>query len=174
MVLGIGFLLIVSLTINAALSAIGERFNVALPVAGLGIQSVRFRDYVCRNCGPFRGNLQVAAESLHRMAGRYFGRHCSRPCCSVSGKYLIGIYLGTAGIASTYGAAGSLVVVLVWVYYSAQIFFLGAEFTRAYAQLYGSHPCDRTTREVQIVGSIDQPGETGGRAQSYHSAIGSL
>ena len=67
------------------------------------------------------------------------------------GKYLIGIYLGTAGIASTYGAAGSLVVVLVWVYYSAQIFFLGAEFTRAYAQLYGSHPCDRTSREVQIV-----------------------
>jgi membrane protein len=47
----------------------------------------------------------------------------------------------------------------VWVYYSAQIFFLGAEFTRAYAQLYGSHPCDRPNKEVVLVSSIDAPEE---------------
>ena len=73
------------------------------------------------------------------------------------GKYLIGIYLGTAGIASTYGAAGSLVVVLVWVYYSAQIFFLGAEFTRAYAQLYGSHPATAWGVKCKSSASIDKP-----------------
>jgi membrane protein len=54
------------------------------------------------------------------------------------GKFALGVYLGRAAIASTYGAAGSLVVVLVWVYYSAQIVFLGAEVTRVYAKRYGA------------------------------------
>ena len=55
-----------------------------------------------------------------------------------AGKFLLGLYLGKAGFADTYGAAGSLVVVLVWVYYSAQVLFLGAEFTRAFACRFGS------------------------------------
>jgi len=55
------------------------------------------------------------------------------------GKYLIGLYLGKAAFGSTYGAAGSLVIVLVWVYYSSQLFFLGAEFTKVYTKQFGSH-----------------------------------
>jgi membrane protein len=55
-----------------------------------------------------------------------------------AGKVLLGVYLGKAGFADSYGAAGSLVVLLVWVYYSAQVVFLGAEFTRAYALRFGS------------------------------------
>ncbi len=55
-----------------------------------------------------------------------------------AGKILLGVYLGKAGFTDTYGAAGSLIVVLVWVYYSAQVLFLGAEFTRAYACRFGS------------------------------------
>ncbi len=54
------------------------------------------------------------------------------------GKFLLGFYLGRSGITSTYGAAGSLVALLVWVYYSAQIVFFGAEFTKAYANRFGS------------------------------------
>lgn len=54
------------------------------------------------------------------------------------GKWAIGLYLGNSGISSTYGAAGSFVVLLVWIYYSAQILFLGAEFTHVYANRYGS------------------------------------
>jgi membrane protein len=54
------------------------------------------------------------------------------------GKFAIGLYLGRASIGSAFGAAGSLVVVMVWVYYSAQIFLLGAEFTRVYAHAHGS------------------------------------
>jgi membrane protein len=54
------------------------------------------------------------------------------------GKYMIGLYLGNSAIASTYGAAGSVILVLIWVYYSAQIFLLGAEFTKVYANRYGS------------------------------------
>jgi membrane protein len=56
------------------------------------------------------------------------------------GKFAIGLYLGKASIGSAYGAAGSLVIVLVWVYYSSQILFFGAEFTQIYAELHGSNP----------------------------------
>jgi membrane protein len=54
------------------------------------------------------------------------------------GKALIGLYLGNSAVASSYGAAGSVILVLIWVYYSAQIFLLGAEFTKVYAHRYGS------------------------------------
>jgi membrane protein len=66
----------------------------------------------------------------------------------IIGKYLIGLYLGTSTLSSTYGAAGSLVIVLLWVYYSAQILFLGAEFTQVYANRYGSgiHPTSKFMR----------------------------
>jgi len=54
------------------------------------------------------------------------------------GKFCIGLYLGTSGITSVYGAAGSLITILLWVYYSSLIFFFGAQFTRTYASEYGS------------------------------------
>ena len=57
----------------------------------------------------------------------------------VIGKYLIGLYLGQAAVASSYGAAGSLIILLLWTYYSSQILFFGAEFTRAFAKRYGTH-----------------------------------
>jgi membrane protein len=54
------------------------------------------------------------------------------------GKYLIGLYLGNSSVASTYGAAGSLIILLLWIYYSTQILFFGAELTQVYARRYGS------------------------------------
>jgi membrane protein len=54
------------------------------------------------------------------------------------GKFALGIYLGKSGVASSYGAAGSLIVLLLWVYYSSQILFFGAEFTQVYANRFGS------------------------------------
>jgi membrane protein len=68
------------------------------------------------------------------------------------GKLLIALYLGKSSVASSYGAAGSLVVLLLWVYYSAQIFLLGAEFTRAYAESHGSR---------QTPASLPSPGHVG-------------
>ena len=59
------------------------------------------------------------------------------------GKYLIGLYIGKSAVASSFGAAGTIVVVIVWVYYSAQIFFLGAEFTHAYSHEHGSKSIGR-------------------------------
>lgn len=63
------------------------------------------------------------------------------------GKFLIGVYIGNSGVASSFGAAGSMVALLLWVYYSAQVFFLGAEFTRQYALKLGSlrHKSDQET-----------------------------
>jgi uncharacterized BrkB/YihY/UPF0761 family membrane protein len=60
--------------------------------------------------------------------------NAEKPASGSIGKLLIGLYLGKAGVGSAYGAAGSLVVLIVWVYYSSQIFFFGAEFTRVYTQ----------------------------------------
>jgi membrane protein len=65
------------------------------------------------------------------------------------GKQLIALYLGKIGVGSAYGAAGSLVVVLIWVYYSAQLFFLGAEFTKIYARVRGSH-CRAPKNPTQV------------------------
>ena len=65
--------------------------------------------------------------------------------CFEIGKALLTLYLATAGVGSTYGAAGSLVALVVWVYYSAQIFFFGAVFTQVYARTIGSHSPTRKT-----------------------------
>jgi membrane protein len=54
-------------------------------------------------------------------------------------KYLIALYIGQSNVASSYGAAGGLIVLLLWIYYAAQIFLFGAEFTHAYAKRFGSH-----------------------------------
>jgi membrane protein len=64
------------------------------------------------------------------------------------GKFCIGLYLGTSGVTSVYGAAGSLITILLWVYYSSLIFFFGAQFTRTYASEYGSGiiPADHAER----------------------------
>jgi membrane protein len=58
------------------------------------------------------------------------------------GKFFIGLYLGSSGVTSIYGAAGSLITVLLWVYYSSLIFLFGAEFTQVYANIYGVVPTE--------------------------------
>ena len=72
--------------------------------------------------------------SLGKLMGLFYGTSL----LFVIGKLLIGLYLGNASVGSIYGTAGSLAVLLVWIYYSAQILFLGAEFTQVYANQYGS------------------------------------
>ena len=75
------------------------------------------------------------------------------------GKFGITYYIGSSNIGSTYGAAGSLVILLVWVYWSAQILFLGAEFTQVYARTYGSLEGDTSKRDAraQAARSEDRP-----------------
>jgi membrane protein len=79
------------------------------------------------------------------------------------GKFLIGLYLGNSAVASSFGAAGSLVLLLVWIYYSAQILFFGAEFTQVYANNYGSKILPEGEEPAASSGKVLQPGRTPAR-----------
>jgi membrane protein len=74
------------------------------------------------------------------------------------GKFLIGLYIGKQGLESTYGAAASIVVVLIWVYYTAQLVLMGAEFTNVYARRYGSQ---RNAAAADRRGSEAKSADTG-------------
>ena len=154
-VLGIGFLLLVSLAVSAALSAVGDRFSASLPIPEWMMQSIDFAFTYVVIAILFAVIYKVLPDLHLEWRDVVLGAALTSLLFAV-GKTAIGLYLGRAGIASTYGAAGSLVVLLVWVYYSAQIFFLGAEFTQVYAQRFGSRPCQRKEVDVKIVGSFDE------------------
>jgi membrane protein len=77
----------------------------------------------------------------------------------IIGKQFIALYLGRINLGSAYGAAGSLIIVLIWVYYSAQVFFFGAEFTKVYAETFGSQ---KTTADSQNKLSGDERLNSGG------------
>jgi len=138
MVLGVGFLLLVSLIASAMLAAFGgwlqARFagvelilpllDVAVSFAMTVLLFAMIYKYIPRESIAWRDVWVGAAVTAFLFA---------------VGKLLIGIYLGRSSFSGAYGAAGSLVVLLMWVYYSAQIFLLGAEFTRAFAYSRGSH-----------------------------------
>ena len=136
LILALGFLLLVSLAISAALAAL-ERFwardeAVAVVVGWLNA-AFAFALVVL-----LFGTIYKVLPSI-RVAWRdvFIGALVTALLFTM-GKFVIGAYLGNSGLASTYGAAGSVVLLLVWVYYSAQIFLLGAEFTRSYAYQLGS------------------------------------
>jgi membrane protein len=139
MIIGIGFLLMVSLVASAALAAFwatgGAPLFGAWALSGAGAE-LRLLSFAI---------VTVIFAMIYKIMPRVrCSGATSGPAPSVTallftiGKHLIGLYIGKSGVTSGYGAAGSLVVVLVWVYYSAQIFLLGAEFTWVYARTYGS------------------------------------
>ena len=76
------------------------------------------------------------------------------------GKVLIGLYVGKAGISSTYAAAGSIAIILIWVYYAAQIFLLGAEFTKVYADEHGSRKAAKALEATEETKESGVPQET--------------
>ena len=136
MVVGIGFLLLVSLLLSAALSAAGawaEGLFPLTPVVWQGINTlVSFLIVGLLIAMIFKAlpDADIAWRDV------WFGAGVTALLFTL-GKYLIGMYLGRAGIGSTYGAAGSVVVLLVWVYYASLILFLGAEITHVHSQREG-------------------------------------
>ena len=161
-VVGLGFLLLVSLAVNAALAALGDRYQFWLPapesILHILEMAVSFLVIAALFALIYKLLPDLALEWRDVIPGAVV-----TAILFSAGKVAIGIYLGRASIASAYGAAGSLVIFLLWVYYSAQIFFLGAEFTQAYAQTFGSRPCDGVARPVEIVSSASSPGKMEGR-----------
>jgi membrane protein len=132
MVAGTGFLLLVSLIVSAGVAALGTRMGNWLPIPPFALEGVNFVVTLFVTTVLFAMIYQVLPETPVSWRDVWVGALMTSVCFAV-GKFLIGLYLGRGSIASAYGAAGSLVVILLWVYYSAQIMLFGAAFTRQYA-----------------------------------------
>lgn len=139
LVVSIGFLLLVSLVVSAAIAYVGENLfgggatvlvRVLEMAASIGVLTVLFA--IVYKMLPSR---RIPWSDV------WVGALVTAVLFSI-GKYLIGLYLGKSAAASQFGAAGTIVVAIFWVYYSAQIFFLGAEFTKEYSMSHGSKAID--------------------------------
>ncbi len=137
MVLGVGFLLLVSLIISTALAAVNEFISGVLPDLAILAQAINFVVSFGVITALFGLIFKVVPDVKIAWRDVWIGAVVTAFLFTV-GKFAIGLYLGNSAPGSTYGAAGSLIVLLLWVYYSAQILFLGAEFTQVYANKFGS------------------------------------
>lgn len=137
MVLGIGFLLLASLVISAALSALGEYIGTRWPVADIWLEVINFVISFAVITLLFAMIFKFLPEVNIVWRDVWLGAAVTSALFTL-GKFLIGLYLGRSEVGNTFGAAGSLAILLIWIYYSAQILFLGAEFTQVYANRYGS------------------------------------
>jgi membrane protein len=137
LVLGLGFLLIASLVVSAALGAVGNFIAPMLPWPALWLESVNF----LLSWGVIALLLAMIFKYLPDVDIAWSDVWVGAAIASLlltTGKALIGLYLARSTVASAYGAASSLVIILTWVYYSAQIMLFGAEFTHVYSCQYGS------------------------------------
>ena len=134
MIGGIGFLLLTALVVSAGISAVAHLFAGSAPAVLLHLLNLVVSFAVITLL--FAMIFKVLPDVDIRWRDVWIGSGLTALLFSV-GKYFIGLYLGRSAFSSTYGAAGSLIVVLVWIYYSTQIFFIGAEFTQVYARYMG-------------------------------------
>ena len=137
MVLAIGFLLLVSLVVTAVLSSFTSMLSSFLGDATFVAHAIDILVSFGFVTLLFALIYKYVPDVEIQWRDVWVGAALTSILFTV-GKYLIGLYIGTSGVSSTFGAAGSLITILVWVYYSSLIFFLGAEFTRVYATQYGS------------------------------------
>ncbi len=137
MVLGVGFLLLVSLIVTAAVAAFDSFLEHTMPGAGGILQIVHFAVSLGLVAFMFAAIYRFVPDARISWKDVAVGALMTAVLFNI-GKFLIGLYLGQSSVTSVYGAAGSLVTLLLWVYYSSLIFFFGAELTQVYATLFGS------------------------------------
>jgi|SRR5882672_1680569 len=137
MILGVGFLLLVSLVASAVVSALGHFWSGWFTGWEVLLQFINFLVSFGIVTGLFAMMYKLLPRCDIGWKDVWIGATVTSLLFSI-GKLLIGLYLGKSSVASGFGAAGSLVIVLLWVYYSAQIFLLGAEFTKTYAHRHGT------------------------------------
>jgi membrane protein len=152
-VLGGGFLLVVSLAVSSVIAAGGKFMAGLLPLPEIILQMLNILLGMLVITGVFAVLFKYLPDVKVEWRDVFAGAVFTSVLFAI-GKFAIGLYLGKASFGSTYGAAGSLVIVLVWVYYSAQIMFFGAEFTQVYAAEHGSDP-NRT--RVQATPKVAPP-----------------
>ncbi|MBZ5586917.1 MAG: YihY/virulence factor BrkB family protein, partial [Acidobacteriia bacterium] len=139
MILAIAFLLLVSLAVSAALSALGGFVAGLLPQGFSGplLHGIEFIVSLAIVAALFAAMFAVLPDAKIRWRDVWLGAWITSVLFTV-GKFLIGLYLGHSGAATAYGAAGSLVLVVLWIYYSSIILLLGAEFTEVWATRNGA------------------------------------
>ncbi|AZO08598.1 MULTISPECIES: YihY/virulence factor BrkB family protein [unclassified Mesorhizobium] len=139
LVAALGFMLLVSLAASTAISALSDVINRHLPFGELIVSSINTVVSFVLIAVLFAAIYKVLPDRRLKWRDVAVGSLVTTLLFTI-GKSLIGWYIGSSSIATSYGAAGALMVVLLWVYYSAQIFLFGAEITRAYSVRRGSRP----------------------------------
>src|SRR6188768_2120358 len=144
LVVGVAFSLLVSLIVSAALTWVGQVFEHSLPGGAVVWQVLNFAISLAVVTALFALMFKTLPDVHVQWRDVWIGAAVTAGLFTL-GKFLLGIYLGSAGVASAYGAAGSIIALVIWVYYSAQVLLVGAEFTEAYARRFGSRitPDDR-------------------------------
>lgn len=137
MVLGVAFVLLVSLLVSTVLSAMGTYLAGSLPGGETLWLVLNFAISLAVITFLFALIFKYVPDARIRWRDVWVGALVTALLFTL-GKFLLGLYLGTSSVASSYGAAGSIVALVVWVYYAAQILFAGAEFTQVYARLFGA------------------------------------
>lgn len=137
MVLAVGFLLLVSLMVSALIAGTFKYFGSLIPVPEFLLHSIEFIISILVLTGLFALMFAILPEAELGWRDVEFGALTTAVLFTV-GKSIIGVYLGKTISASTYGPAASVMLVVAWIYYSALIFYFGAELTRAYATRFGS------------------------------------
>jgi membrane protein len=164
MLLTIAFLLLVSLVLSAALSAFGDALGAVLPQAFSGpvLLAINFVVSLAVITALFALLFRFVPDADIAWKDVWVGAAVTAVLFTI-GKFVLGIYLGRSEPGSAFGAAGALALLLVWIYYSAIILFLGAEFTQAYATERGSGvaPADGAVRVVERK-DVVRPGEGSG------------
>lgn len=145
LIVGVSFLLLVSLVVSAGLSFADEYFTSVFGFGGL-VHALNVTVSLGVVTVLFATMFKVLPDVKMRWRDVWVGSLFTA-LLFTAGRELIGLYLGTVSISSVYGAAGSLVIILLWVYYSAQILFFGAEFTQVYARYRGGGPARQRPRE---------------------------
>jgi len=135
LVVGIGFLMLISLVVSAGLSAFAGYFADIVPPGVLYLLDISVSFSIITVL--FAMIFKILPDVHIRWRDVWFGAAITALLFTL-GKNLIGLYLGQSALSTTYGAAGSLIVVLIWIYYSNQILFLGAEFTQVYVRYFGT------------------------------------
>jgi membrane protein len=146
MVLGTGFLLMVSLVISAAVAVFNEFLRSFLPGGDIVGQVVSFIVSLGVITLMFALLFKYLPDVKIAWSDVWIGALVTALLFTV-GQFALSLYLGSGSVGTAFGAAGSLVVVLVWIYYSAQILFFGAEFTQVYTNRYGSRVRPEPTAE---------------------------
>jgi membrane protein len=137
MVVGIGFLLLVSLAGSAWLAAVGKFFAQSSPLPVAVMETANALLSFVTITLMFAVIYKLLPDVKITWQNVWVGAAVTALLFTI-GKSLIGLYLGRSTVASVYGAAGSLIVILLWIYYSAQVVFFGAEFTKVYSRHFGT------------------------------------